>query len=166
MKESGFFKRFLKVLGKIYVALSVVVASAIFFFFLSPWLSPSLCGSHNLGNNLYLIDWYNDSQVIVYCTAKRGRTCDSGKNIFEDKITGSNVIIENVESNRKWIIVDAFQDKCKCYFLIDKSFDIKGLDWDKDNCDSIIKSHITHFDNKEDFYSELENLGIKMRFDD
>jgi hypothetical protein len=52
------------------------------------------------------------------------------------------------------------------WFLIQKDFNLANKDWEKENCDSIIQSYITSFDDSLAFIRALEEKGIDLRFTD
>ena len=148
------------------IIILVVVLLPISLFLLSEWLFPSFWGSYDLGKGLYMIEWDNNSRLIVYCSNPRGNTCYNGAPIIPNSLS-KDIRVTNAKSNKDWIIVEASKDNNtldKYYYLIDKSYNIKGLNWKEDKCDSIIQSHITCFDNKELFEYKLNEYGVKLSF--
>ncbi len=133
----------------------------------SNWLFPKWNGSYDLGNNLYMMDWEKGNRIIVYCGRKKGRTCYGGSYVIPHSSL-KEVYVKTAKANDRWIIVKAVttEDNRPCYYLIDKSFDIKGLDCSTDNCDSIIQSHIKEYYDLEMFYEDLKNKKIDFSFDD
>ena len=89
------------------------------------------------------MDWERGNKIIVYCSRKTGRTCSGGSPVIPHEHP-REVYVKSAKANDRWVIVKALtteSDKL-CYYLIDKSFNIKNLDWEIVNCDSIIQSHI------------------------
>ncbi|GHT17536.1 hypothetical protein FACS189429_1830 [Bacteroidia bacterium] len=147
----------------------IIVILIFGLFITAEWWCPSMWGSHKLGNNLYAMDWDGGVQIIVYNDNPHGRTVYSGAYVIPNPNTTDsiyNVRIQNINFNKKWVIVKAesVTNNKECYFLIDKSFNLKGLDWQKDNCDSIIQSHITEYSDFPTFYQELQNRKIELDF--
>ena len=138
-------------------------------FFSSEWLFPEWNGSYYLGNNLYMMDWERGNKIIVHCSNKSGRTCYGGSPVIPHNYP-REVYVQSAKADDKWIIVKAIttEDNNVCYYLIDKSFNIKGLDWDVVNCDSIIQSQITgpldslNFEQLKNKY----NVSDKLLFED
>lgn len=156
-------KRKLIIIGVIAI---VIVGLPIGLFIFSEWLFPSLWGSYNLGNGLYMMEWDNNSRLIVYNSHPRGKTCYSGIPIIPTSLS-ENIRVADAKSNNDWIIVEAYQNNDtlnRFYYLIDKSYRVIGLDWKKDNCDSIIQSYIFRFDNEQLFQNKLYELGIELSF--
>ena len=144
----------------------IVLLLPIGLFLSSEWLFPSFWGSYSLGNGLYMIEWVNNSRLIVYCSNPKGNTCYGGIPVIPNSLS-DEIRVTNAKSNKDWIIVEASHNNDtldKQYYLIDNTYDINGLDWEKDNCDSIIRSHITCFENKESFENKLYEYGIKLCF--
>ena len=74
--------------------------------------------------------------------------------------------IKNIKFNHEWIIVKAEQntDNNECYFLIHKNFNIEGLNWQDDKCDSIIQSHIFQYWDLGTFCKTLKQKNIDLVF--
>lgn len=143
-----------------------IIVLPISLFLLSEWLFPSFWGSYDLGKGLYMMEWDNNCRLIVYCSNPRGKTCYSGIPVIPNSLS-DDIRVNDAKANKKWIIVDAFQKNDtlnKFYYIIDKSYNIDGLDWNEDRCDSILQSHITCFDNEEKFENRLYELGIELNF--
>ena len=104
---------------------------------------------------------------IVYCTKHKGNNCYIGIPIIP-QITSREISVVDAMSTDDWVMVKAYLNNTSntidCYFLIDKSFDIKSEDYREKNCDSIIQSYITRFDNEQEFEKKLNELGIQKRF--
>ena len=76
-------------------------------------------------------------------------------------------LVKSAKANDRWVIVKALtteSDKL-CYYLIDKSFNIKNLDWEIVNCDSIIQSHIISTFDSISFEKILKDKNIGLKFD-
>lgn len=148
------------------IIIGIIIVLPICLLLLSEWLFPSFWGSYNLGKGLYMMEWDNNSRLIVYCSNPRGNTCYSGIPIIPSSLS-DDIRVNHAKSNKKWIIVETSQNNDtlkKHYYIIDKSYNIKGLDWKQDRCDSIIQSHIVCFDNEEMFKNKLYELGIELGF--
>lgn len=155
--------------NKIFVVFTVsfIIVFPILLFVFSEWSCPSLWGSYKLGNNLYMIEWDNNCRIIVYNDHVKSNTCYSGAYIIPNYESDSTIRVIDAKSNKHWVVVKAFKDYDRnklCYFLIDKSFELNDLDWQKDKCDSIIQSYITCFDDLQVFEDRLCNLKIKLSF--
>lgn len=136
----------------------------------SNWLFPEWSGSYNLGNNLYMRDW-DCGKIIMYCTGKRGKVCFAGRYVvptYERRYDNSgnySEMVENAKFNEQWIIVKSkvIKESKYYYYLIDKNFNVDGLDWNKS--DSIIQNHITGPLDSLRFYNLLEERDIKLKLD-
>jgi hypothetical protein len=137
-------------------------------FFSSEWLFPEWNGSHNLGNNLYMMEWDGGGRIIVFCSNKEGRTCYGGPRViptneraFDDHGNYAE-LVENAKVDERWIVVKSkrFQEGTHCYYLIDKNFNIEGLDWNKS--DSIIQSNITGPLDSLEFCTILKKRNINL----
>ena len=148
---------------------AIILATIIFLlaalFFSSEWLFPEWNGSYYLGNNLYMMDWEGGNKIIVHCSNKSGRTCYGGSPVIPHN-NPREVYVKTAKANEKWIIVRAItvDNNQLCYYLIDKSFKIDGLDWDIVNCDSIIQTQITGPLDLQEFENKTSKLGIDIKF--
>jgi hypothetical protein len=153
---------------KILITPIVILLLFVLLFFTSEWWCPSMWGSHSLGNNLYAMDWDGNTQIVVYRDKEnlKGRTCYNGSNVIPSSDSTYQVRVEDIEFNKEWVIVKAEQvkDKKECYFVIHKKFNIEGLDWQKNNCDSILQSHITGPLSLIEFKSKINKLNIELTF--
>jgi hypothetical protein len=158
-----------KTIKNITIIFSTILFLTVTLFFSSDWLFPEWNGSYYLGNNLYLIDWEKDNKIIVYCSNKRGRTCYGGAPVIPHNYP-REVYVQSAKADDKWIIVKAIttENNHYCYYMIDKSFSIDGLNWEVTNCDSIIQSQITgpldslNFEQLKNKY----NVSDKLLFED
>ncbi len=132
------------------------------------FVSDYLCGNkNNLGNNIYMVEDGNFRE-IVYCTKHKGNTCYVGIPLIP-AISSKGISVIEAKSNDEWVIVKALNNALSeknCFYLIDKSFDLQNADCRERNCDSIIQSYITYFDNEQDFENRLYDLGLSLRFGD
>lgn len=135
---------------------------------ISLWFYPEFWGSKYLGNNFYAMDWDGNTKIIVYNDKSLTRAVFSGAYIIPDPNNKNNrygVEIKDIKFNDRWIIVKTKNStNIESFFLIDKNFNIKGLDWQKDNCDSIIQLHITHCKDLNSFYRYLTDKKINLKF--
>ena len=95
-----------------------------------------------------------------------GRTCSGGSPVIPHEHP-REVYVKSAKANDRWVIVKALtteSDKL-CYYLIDKSFNIKNLDWEIVNCDSIIQSHIISTFDSISFEKILKDKNIGLKFD-
>lgn len=156
-----------KLIRNIAIIFFSIFTLVIALFFSSEWLFPEWNGSYDLGNNLYVMDWEKGTKIIVHCSNKRGKTCYGGSPVIPHNYP-REAYVKSAKANDKWIIVKAIktENNSTCYYLVDKSFDIEGLDWQKNNCDSIIQSHIKEYFDLKIFYEDLKNKKIDFSFDD
>ncbi|MBP9993413.1 MAG: hypothetical protein KBT67_00510 [bacterium] len=147
------------------VIVFVILVLPVSLFLLSEWLFPSFWGSYNLGNDLYMMEWDGNCRIIVYNNHVKTRTCFSGAYVIPNLEVDPTIRVITAKSNKHWVIVEAYKNYDKddrCYFVIDKSFDLNGLDWQKDRCDSIIQSHIILLNSVQDLEKKLFELDIKL----
>lgn len=158
----------MKKTNKIFAIILSTIIFLVGFFFSSEWLFPEWNGSYDLGKNLYMMDWEKGNKIIVHCSNKSGRTCYGGFPIIPHNYP-REVYVQSAKADDKWIIVKAIttEDNNVCYYLIDKSFNIEGLDWEVVNCDSIIQCQITgpldslKFERLKNKYNVSENLKFQ-----
>lgn len=156
-----------KIFKYILIAFFSFLLLIIILFFSSEWLFPEWNGSYDLGNNLYMMDWERGNRIIVYCSNKEGRTCYGGLPVIPHNYP-QEVYVKNAKANDKWVIVKAVttEDNRPRYYLIDKSFDIKGVDRNIINCDSIIQSYIISTFDSLSFDKKLKEKNVNLRFDE
>jgi hypothetical protein len=146
-----------------------VICALVLLFFSSEWLFPSWNGSYNLGNNLYMMDWDNNTRIIVFCSNKKGRTCYGGTYVIPDvKKNKYPTYVDSAKSNEKWIIVKAigYIDDKEYYYIVDKHFDAESLKkFNCSECDSILQSHIIGALNYQEFNKKTKELGIDLKFE-
>lgn len=102
-----------------------MVVVVIVSYIVGIWCFPELCGSYNLGNNIYMLDWDGNTRIIVFCSSKEGNVCKSGVRLIP-KDLNYDITVENVNFNDRWIIAKTSNKKTIDikYYLIDKSFSI------------------------------------------
>ncbi|GHT00876.1 hypothetical protein FACS189421_13350 [Bacteroidia bacterium] len=160
------------------IKIIAIIFTTIFFLligldFSSNWLFPEWSsGSYDLGNNLYMMEWDGGGRIIVHCSRKKGKACYGGTYVVPthkaeyDSLGNWAELVDDAKFDKKWIIVKSklIQEKKYCYYIINKDFDIEGLDWEKVNCDSIIQSHIIGPLDSITFSNELEQHKIDLDF--
>jgi hypothetical protein len=131
-------------------------------------LFPSLEGEKNLGKGLYL--QMTDMSYPYYQLSYTGRLFGSnsgyGHRVIPHPPYDDSYICKSL-SNKEWIILKGIKENNDdSWFLIQKDFNLANKDWEKENCDSIIQSYITSFDDSLAFIRALEEKGIDLRFSD
>lgn len=141
-------------------------------------------GAYNLGNKLTLFARDNGHYDIIYCTGKSGGCCYGGLYVIPSAGNQYYMYVDTAKSNDDWVIVKttpilenieyAIVNKKEnfaktipmreSYWIINKDFVIKELDCNKENCDSIIQSHILGPLDIEDFNKKLLSLKIDIHF--
>ena len=126
--------------------------------------------NHSLGNHLSL--WEGDTKedrVIVYCEGD----CHGGIYVvptYERQFDSSKQhyaeYVETATSNKKWVIAKTYRikEKKENYWIISKEFDITNLNCVKENCDSILQSHVIGPLNLTEFKNKLQILDIDLNF--
>ncbi|MGN6530745.1 MAG: hypothetical protein ACTHK0_03190 [Ginsengibacter sp.] len=129
-----------------------------------------ISGKYPLGNHLSL--WDNDKKeekIIVYCEGN----CNGGIYVvptYEGHYDSTKQhyaeYVEEAKSNKKWVIVKTFRvkEKQENYYIINKDFDIRGLDCGKANCDSILQSYVTGPLTLNDFNNNKKALNVNLDF--
>ena len=130
----------------------------------------AISGEYSLGNHLSL--WDNDKneeRIIVYCEGD----CNGGiyvvptyeRHYDSDKQHVAEYV-EKATSNKKWVIAKTIRvkEKMEAYYIINKDFDITGVDCAKANCDSILQSHVIGPMNIIVFKKEKNRLNITLDF--
>jgi hypothetical protein len=129
-----------------------------------------ISGEYSLGNNLSL--WDNDKEeerVIVYCEGN----CNGGMYVvptyqrhYDSTKQHYAEYVKEAKSNEQWAIAKTLQvqEKQEKYYIINKDFDILGLDCAKSNCDSILQSHVTGPLNLTEFENKRKALNIGLEF--
>lgn len=135
------------------------------FLFYADSFMPEWNGSYKLGKGLFLIEWDWNTQKIVYSgeTESNGY---GGRYIIPPFPDSPWICMHEVNANDLWVIVKAttLKGNYPRYYLIDKSFNIEGLDWKADNCDSIIQSHIIVTSDSIRFEEILKKKNVDLRF--
>lgn len=120
-----------------FIACGIMFVTLFILFILSPWLFPEWWGSHSLGNNIYLLDWDNNSELIVWGGDKEGYACFSGALLIPNEKNSNTERIISVETNEDSIFVKTSIDNRKKYYIIDLNFDKNKID-----LDDVVKYHI------------------------
>ena len=130
-------------------------------------------GSQNLGNKLTLLDGDRvEDRLIVYCTGTSGGCCFAGIPVvpsnnrrFDSKGRYAEYVTV-AASNKNWVLAKTIQVKGKHenYWIISKDFDIKNLDCDKINCDSILQNRVFGPLDSTEFNSKRKTLSIDLNF--
>ncbi len=180
MRLYRIFNKLLTIVSKfvIFILTGILISVLCFFggVYALDWLYPEANGSHNLGNNIYRIEW-DGGDIIVYGTEIRGRTCYSGdgliptykecydefgnwKENFNQWTDSTGVFSEYVcetAHNNKWITVKTKNEKTgkKKFYIIDKGFNPKNT-----MADQIIKKYIYEFDDSIKFATTVLSKGI------
>jgi hypothetical protein len=114
-----------------------------------------------------MLDWDDNSKIIVFCSNKRGRTCYGGSYIIPDKNSVHEVEremrIKDVVFDSKWIIVRTVQSKNnrEFYYIIDKNYPLDGQT-KSDDVLSYLRGPLEY----DSFLKEVEAKKIKLRFKD
>lgn len=130
-------KKLLKIFRR-FIGIAIDLVMVLFLLFAtSEWTMPTLCGSSNLGHNLYLIYGEHGNQIIVLCPEKNlhGRTCYSGAELIptyedsylsRDTTSDKRQYVEETKCNKKHIIVKTNDVNTgeKTFFIVYKSFDV------------------------------------------
>jgi hypothetical protein len=126
-----------------------------------------LWGAEDLGNKLTLLEGdKTEDRAIVYCTGYSGGACTSGMYVIPSVGNQYYMYVETAKSNKYWVIAKTVQikDKLESYWIINKGFDIENLDCEKNNCDSILQSHVIGPLNLNEFKASLKSLNINLDF--
>ncbi|MBR5043339.1 MAG: hypothetical protein IKX67_08900 [Bacteroidales bacterium] len=148
----------MKKAAKRIVLLLLVIAVLCFTVFLSTWFWPELWGSHSLGNNLYLLDWENDTKIIVYSTSKIGNTCYSGSYIIPSgPISETEEYVTDAAYDGRYVILSAylFNEDKYTYYIISKDFDPNNYPYSE-----ITKNKVHPFADYSVFVKKCDSLGI------
>ena len=136
----------------------LIIGVLLSLFCVSEWLWPELWGSRSLGNGLYLINWENNTKIVVYCKTPRGNTCYNGSYVVPSGpvSTMKEYVIEAV-SNEHYIIILSYlidQDKSKYYIISKEYSDIN------DPLLEIKEKHLHPFEDYSHFSNKCDSLGI------
>lgn len=184
MKWYNLVVRMLCIIGKslLYLLTGIITlfVCLMFFFYVSEWLWPEWNGSHNLGKNVYMIEW-DGGNVIVYSTEISGRTCYSGSpliparqdaydkkghwkeslNQWNDSLGVLSEYVVDAKADDEWIIAKTDNKKTqkKKFYIIHKNFDPDTID-----AQEIIQSHIWSFDDSILFENSCQNNCITVKW--
>ena len=150
--------------------ISIVLISISFLLFVS--CVCELFGSHELGNNIVLLEGDRpEDRIIVYCTGRSGGCCSGGVSIiptYENHIKQDmyNEYVEGAKSNNKWIIARSYRilEKSHKFWIINKNFNIDSLDCNKIDCDSVIQSHVIGPLDSLIFLEKVKELDVNLYF--
>ncbi len=144
----------------------------VFTFIISAISCREFFGDHPLGNNFSLLDGdKKEDRIIVYCAGNEENECNGGIFViprYRDHMLNGKYAeyVETAKSNNDWIIAKSFQMNYRQekYWIINKNFNIKNLDCDKTNCDSIIQSHVIGPLNINEFQEKIKKFRIDLSF--
>lgn len=127
----------------------------------------SLNSSHNLGNNIYMMEWDEGARIIVNCSNKSGRTCYGGAYLIptyengHDSIGNFTEYVVTAKSDEKWVIVktDNFQSKQHKYYIINKDYDSNEM-----TTEEIINTKIDCFTDSSEFANKCLENGISIKW--
>lgn len=134
-------------------------------------------GAHELGNNLVLLEGDRlEDRIIVRCTGrdKSSGCCRGGEYVipkYEAHFSKGryNEYVEAAKSNGQWIVAKSVrlldEEKPQQYWIIDKGFNLDGVDCSEVDCDSIVQSYVTGPLEHENFLEQLERLKIDLKID-
>ena len=152
----------------ILIALLLVAIALIVFV-----TSNKFWGDNPLGNRFSLLEGdCKEDRIIVYCTNK-DRICSGGMYVIPTYKRHINAkgeyaeYVEDAESNDRWIVAKTIQiaENKANYWILDKNFSIENTDCEKNDCDSIIQSHVIGPLSFEVFKTELKKLNIDIEFE-
>lgn len=127
----------------------------------------SLNSSHNLGNNIYMMEWDEGARIIVNCSNKSGRTCYGGAYLIptyengHDSIGNFTEYVVTAKSDEKWVIVktDNFQSKQRKYYIINKDYDPNEM-----TTEEIINTKIDCFTDSSEFANKCLKNEISIKW--
>ena len=125
-------------------------------------------GAHDLGNKLILLEGDKlEDRAIVYCTGYSDGCCMAGMYVIPSIGNQYQLYVETAKSDSNWVVAKTIQvmDKQENYWIIRKDFDIKNLDCDEVNCDSIIQSHVNGPFAYQAFNYKLQEWNIDIEFE-
>lgn len=137
------------------------IATCFLVFVIYSW--PEWWGDYSLGNNYHLLEGDNKDRVIVYCTGKNWGACHAGIAVVPSTKDTSTLYVENANEDNDWILAKTKnKDKSESYWIIYKNFKVDLNNCIKNNCDSIIQSHVTGPLTFHSFKSKLKELHIEL----
>jgi hypothetical protein len=144
------------------------------FFYISPWIFPSLWGSYSLGKNLYLVTeehcFYHENKrfqgyVILQGTQIEGKVCHGGEYVvptyenYYDSIGNYREFVTESKHNDNWIIIKTYiiPEKRNKYYIIRKDFD------ENISVEEIVSKHVKEFETYHSFIDACNALSIDIR---
>lgn len=104
-----FMQKIIEIVIKLFLLLISIVILILFFLYVTEWTNPEFHGSHDLGDEVYLIDT-DQGSIIVHGIGFEGNTCYSGSEIIPsykcqyDSTGRRNEYILKVDTINKWVI--------------------------------------------------------------
>lgn len=126
----------------------------------------------DLGNKLTIFEGDKpEDRVIVYCTGYSFGYCKAGIYIIPtyeehyDKTGKYAEYVTTAKSDEKWVIAKTVQidNNQERYWIIDKGFNIKDVDCQTLNCDSILQSYVIGRLDSQTFAEKVQELDISLR---
>lgn len=167
----GIMNAIRKTLGIIIDILMILIL----IFASSEWTMPGFWGTANiLGHNLYLLDWEQGKQIIVWCPsdAIKGRVCYGGNFLipryeesymtFDKTSKRKRQYVEDIRYDKRHIIVktrDMGSDE-KTFFIVYKSFDIQEAISEEE----IRDRYMYETTDSMLFVRECETTGVNLHF--
>lgn len=138
------------------------------FVLLTTLCSCEFYGNKDLGNKLTLFarDSPEGHYDIIYCSRYDIGGCIAGMYVIPSADEKYSMYVETAKADKKWVIAKTVrvEDKKRNYWIIDKSFDIEGLDCDSIDCDSVVQSHVIEALDSLAFDKKVRELDIKLKF--
>ena len=145
----------------------LLVVFAILFMYSCEWVWPESCGSYNLGNGIYMMEWDGGGRVIVKGTNNRGKTCYGGSYLiptYESGYDSAGNFAEYVidaKYDNNWIIAKTgnYINGENKYYIVDKSFDLE-----KTSEEDIVKNYIFDYSDSLTFAEACHVKGINIKW--
>lgn len=165
--------KIIRIIGKLLLLLLGIMFSIyvlfMLFLFVSDWIWPEFNGSHDLGNNIYMLDGDGNGRIIVYCSNKEGKTCCGGSYLiptYENGYDSNDNFAEYVvtaKSDERWVIVktDNHLIQQRKYYIINKDYDPIEM-----TTQDIIDTKIECFADSSEFANNCLKNGIALQFPD
>ena len=171
MKVLRLIDKTLQKAGRIimFVLVGIVVWGICFasILYAATWFWPGFYGSHDLGKNIYMIEWDGGGRVIVKGSNIRGNTCYGGMQIiptYEKQYDSAGHFAEYVidaKSDDCWIIAKTdnhISNQRKYYILNKECYTEKG-----ELIDSL-NSGIDSFTDSSEFAKKCHRNEISIRW--
>ena len=151
----------MKILKKVFLSICLCGVGTIIFFYSTDWLWPEFNGSHNLGNNIYMIEW-DGGPIVVQGSNIRGRTCYGGSPVvpsYESNINRREYVVYS-KYNDSWILIktvmhNPVEDK---YYIINKTFEVD------ENPQVIQTKYTKSFSDSISFVGYLQSHNIQEKY--